>query len=92
MPMDLEEENNVFGMHEGCPEHGAEHMAECTACGEEFCAMCFPRSAVCADCAEGGGLDDDARGEDFDDVGKLDKILDDDAAASKAAGDEDESP
>ena len=92
MAMDLEEENNVFGMNEGCPEHGAEHMAECTACGEEFCAKCFPRSAVCADCVEGGGLDDDAHGEDFDDVGKLDKLLKDDAATPDPAGHEEESP
>ncbi|TAN39103.1 MAG: hypothetical protein EPN23_00560 [Verrucomicrobia bacterium] len=89
MPMDLEEENNVFGMNEGCPEHGAEHMAECTACGEEFCALCFPRSAVCADCAESSSLDDDARTEEFDDVEKIDKLLDDQEAPPGA---EEESP
>lgn len=89
MPMDLE---NVFGMNEGCPEHGAEHMAECTACGGEFCAKCFPRSAVCADCAEGGALDDDTRSGDFEDVDKLGKIIDDDAAASTAAEEAGESP
>ena len=85
MPRDMDEENNVFGMEEGCPEHGGERMLECTACGEEFCALCFPRSAVCADCAEGGGLDEDAKDENFEDVDKLDKDSDD-------ADDDEESP
>jgi hypothetical protein len=89
MAMDLEEENNVFGMHEGCPEHGVEHVAECTACGEEFCTQCFPRSTVCADCAESSGLDDDARAEEFDDVEKIDKLLGDQEVTPDA---EDESP
>ena len=89
MPLDTNEDSNVFGMDEGCPEHGSARMIECSACGGEFCALCFPRSAVCADCAEGGGLEEDARGEDFDDVTKVDKVLDEDKAASE---DEEESP
>jgi len=76
MAQNLEETNNVFGMEEGCPEHGSDHITECTACGEEFCTLCHPRSSVCPDCAEGGSLDDEARGDDFDDVGRLDKLLD----------------
>jgi len=80
MPRDMDDENNMFGMEEGCPEHGSERMAECTACGEEFCTLCFPRSAVCADCAEGGGLDEDAKEEDYADADKLDKNLEDEDA------------
>ena len=86
MPMNLEDENNVFGMQEGCPEHGAERMVECTACGEEFCTLCFPRSAVCADCAESSGLDDAAATGEFDDEGKLDKLLGDESSTAGAAG------
>lgn len=92
MPRDMDEENNVFGMEEGCPEHGGERMVECTACGEEFCTLCFPRSAVCPDCAESSGLDEDAKGEDFDDVDKLDKVLGDEDAAGRAANDDEDSP
>ena len=92
MLRDMEEASNVFGMEEGCPEHGSERMVECTACGVEFCTLCFPRSAVCADCAEDAGLDEDARGADFDDVGKLGKVLDDEAADERAKNDDDESP
>ncbi len=92
MLRDMEETDNVFGMEEGCPEHGGEYMMECTVCGEEFCARCFARSAVCADCAESTGLEEDARGEDFDDVGKVGKVLDDEAADERAKNDDDESP
>jgi len=92
MPMDLEEANNVFGMNEGCPEHGAEHMTECTACGAESIRRRIPRSAVCADCAEGGSLDNAVGTGEFSDADKLDRLLDDDKAAPGAAGDEDENP
>jgi len=92
MPRDMDEVSNVFGMEEGCPEHGSERMIECTACGVEFCTLCFPRSAVCADCAEESGLDDEARDGDFDDVGKVGKVLDDEAADERAKNDDDESP
>lgn len=87
----MDDESNVFGMEEGCPEHGSERMIECTACGTEFCTLCFPRSAVCADCAEEANLDEDANDEDFDDVGKVGKVLDDDAG-EEGGKDDEESP
>ena len=92
MPEDMEESNNIFGLEEGCPEHGSERMIECTACGMEFCTFCFPRSVVCADCAEDSGLEEEAQGGDFDDVDKLGKVLDDEAADERAKYDIDESP
>ncbi len=93
MPRDMDDGSNVFGMEEGCPEHGGDYMLECTACGEEFCARCYPRSAVCDDCAESSGLDEEPRGADFDDVGKVGKVLDDEDAAERAKnGDDDDSP
>ena len=82
MPRDLEEETNVFGMEEGCAEHGGERMMECNACGTEFCALCYPRSPVCADCAEDADPDEDASDGDFDDVGKPGKVLDDEDTAA----------
>jgi hypothetical protein len=79
-------------MEEGCPEHGSDHMTECTACGEEFCTLCNPRTSVCPDCAEGSGLDEEARGEDFEDVGKLDKLLDENEYETRTSSGEEESP
>jgi len=93
MPQEQDDGANVFGMEEGCPEHGSDYMIECTACGEEFCTRCYPRSTVCEDCAEGSGLDEEPRGADFDDVGKVGKVLDDEAADERAkSDDDDESP
>jgi len=85
MPRDMDEETNVFGMEEGCAEHGSERMMECNACGAEFCALCFPRSVVCADCAEEATLD-----EDFDDVGKRGKVLDDEDADERGKSDDED--
>ena len=48
---------------EGCPVHGEDYMRECSVCGEEFCAQCFPGSDVCEECAaQGRDLDDDEDG------------------------------
>ena len=48
---------------DGCPVHGEDYMRECSVCGEEFCAQCFPNSDVCEECAaEGRDLDDDETG------------------------------
>lgn len=91
MPRDMDEDSNVFGMEEGCAEHGGERMLECTACGTEFCALCFPRSPVCADCAEEGDLDEDGD-EDFDDVGKVGKVLDEEERDGRGKNDDDDSP
>ena len=90
--MNIEEESNVFGMEEGCPQHGSDRMAECTVCGGEFCSRCFPRSSVCADCAEGSEVVEEARGEDVTDVSKLCKLIDVNESESQAASDEEESP
>ena len=44
----------------GCPVHGEDYMRECSVCGEEFCALCFPNSDVCEECtAQGRDLDDE---------------------------------
>ena len=60
---------------------GDEHMKECSMCGAEFCKICFPKSSVCPDCADTAEDEDDEDAEadpDFDDVKKLDDVLEDD--------------
>ncbi len=79
--MDVNDETGVYGMGQGCPTHGDEHMKECSMCGAEFCRICFPKSSVCPDCADTEDEEDDEDAEadpDFDDVKKLDDVLDDD--------------
>ena len=44
----------------GCSVHGEDYMRECSVCGMEFCAACFPHSNVCEECADQGrNLDED---------------------------------
>lgn len=80
--MAMDEETGLYGIGEGCAIHGDEHMRECSMCGAEFCTKCFPRSAVCEDCAESGGDEDDP---DFEDVSDLKEVLDDDEEADRLA-------
>ena len=82
----------MFGVEPGCPTHGDEHMRECSMCGTEFCRRCFPRSAVCPDCAD--QTDEDEEEEpDFDDVSNLGEVLEDDEEAEKRVSEsEDETP
>ena len=86
--MGVDSESNLFSMDQGCPTHGDEHMRECSMCGAEFCRLCFPRSAVCSDCADEADTDTE-EGADFDDVKNLDEVLDDDEEAEKLVSEED---
>ncbi len=53
-----EEEFSPYGAYgSGCGVHGEDFLRECTMCGIEFCAACFPNSALCSDCAAQGDLD-----------------------------------
>jgi hypothetical protein len=85
----VNEETSAFGMGQGCPVHGDEHMKECSMCGAEFCRVCFPKKAVCPECGE---QSDDEVGDnpDFDDVGKLDTVLDEEDEDEKDAKDDEE--
>ena len=88
--MTVDEETGLFGMGQGCPVHGDDHMKECSMCGAEFCRICVPRSAVCPDCADQNEDEDEEDAPDFDDVPNLDEILEDDKEAEKQI-EEDES-
>jgi len=93
MARDFEEAGNMFAMGSGCPVHGEEHMRECAACGVEFCRVCCPRSLVCPGCAEDEEEADDKGDADFEDVSKLDAMLDEEAEPLKGdVEDEEESP
>lgn len=59
MNMDEEDYNPFGGYSSGCELHGEDSLRECTLCGIEFCAACFPQSTLCSDCAAQGGLDAD---------------------------------
>jgi hypothetical protein len=83
--MSVNEESTNFGMTEGCPIHGDEHMKECTMCGAEFCRICFPKSPACPDCSEQD--EDEDEDADFDDVGNEDE---DDEEEEKEEEDDDE--
>ena len=59
--MNMEEEDigpYSGGYGSGCDIHGEDYLRECTMCGVEFCAACFPRSTLCADCAAQADLED----------------------------------
>ena len=77
MPKHRDQETSVFGMTAGCPVHGDDAMRECTMCGGEFCRVCFPRSMVCPDCAEEDEADDESADPDFEDVAKVDDVIED---------------
>ncbi len=47
-----------------CDIHGQQGLAVCALCAAEFCAMCFPGSEICPQCA--AEADDQALDEDFD--------------------------
>ena len=84
---------NLFTMGEGCPVHGEDPMRECASCGAEFCRACHPRSLVCPDCAEEGEEEEQKGDPDFEDVKKVDALLDDDPGPPTGdAEDEEESP
>lgn len=57
MNMEEEEFSPYGAFSSGCDIHGEDYLRECTMCGIEFCAACFPNSALCSDCAAQGDLD-----------------------------------
>ncbi|MDD2520696.1 MAG: hypothetical protein PHR34_07055, partial [Kiritimatiellae bacterium] len=59
MNFDDEEFSPYSGFGTGCDLHGEDFLRECTMCGIEFCAACFPNSALCPDCAAQAEFDDD---------------------------------
>ena len=63
MNMEEEEMSHYGGFGSGCELHGEDFLRECTMCGIEFCAACFPRSALCPDCAAQAELDADDEDE-----------------------------
>ena len=72
----MHEGERFFGLQEGCPSHGDEHIRECSMCGTEFCYRCYPNSHVCSECAIQVGVDDlDDVDPDFEDVDDLDALL-----------------
>lgn len=73
--MAVDEETSVYGMGQGCPTHGDEHMKECTMCGAEFCKICHPKSSVCPDCSES---DEDEDEDDIEETGDADEALEED--------------
>ncbi|MCX7818689.1 MAG: hypothetical protein N2652_05710 [Kiritimatiellae bacterium] len=63
----IEPDDDVGGP---CEVHGQQGLAVCALCAAEFCAMCFPGSEVCPQCAaeaEEPPLDEelDEEGEDL---------------------------
>lgn len=88
--MAMDDHIGVFGLEPGCPIHGDDHMRECGMCGTEFCRVCFPRSAVCPDCADQKEDDAEEEDPDFEDVKKVDDVLNEDAEADKLVSEEDE--
>jgi len=88
--MSVDEETGFFVMGQGCPIHGDEYMRECSMCGTEFCRLCYPHSAVCAECAvqnEEDYIDEDEE-PDFADVSNLDLLLDKNKFCSACEEDE----
>ena len=59
MSMEDEEYSPYGAYSSGCDIHGENFLRECTMCGIEFCAACFPNSALCSDCAAQAELLDD---------------------------------
>jgi len=90
--MALDDENTGFGLGQGCDVHGEDHMRECNMCGAEFCRRCFPRSAVCPDCAEQADEGEEKEGSDFEDVENLDEVLGKDEEAERLISESEEEP
>lgn len=59
MSFDDDDFNPFNGFHSGCELHGEDFLRECTMCGAEFCAACFPQSPLCPDCVGQMDFDDD---------------------------------
>jgi hypothetical protein len=74
--MALIESEGIFGMDQGCDLHGDDRMRECSMCGIEFCALCFPNSVMCPGCASETVEDELEDGADFEDAQNVDELLD----------------
>ena len=83
--MAVNEESNAFGMGLGCAIHGDEHMKECSMCGNEFCRICVPRSAVCPDCVEQTDDEDEKDNSDFDDIPRVGDVVEDEEKEDELA-------
>ncbi|MDD2235840.1 MAG: hypothetical protein PHP44_01810 [Kiritimatiellae bacterium] len=84
------DEENLYELYQGCPLHGEEFMRECSVCGGEYCAQCFPASGVCPNCS--AEVDDDELDEDpdFSDVDDLDTLIGEDDEAEDVIRESDE--
>jgi len=64
--VNVDDDETMYHLGEGCTVHGDAHMTECAACGAEFCTRCHPGSRTCPDCSragtDDGELDEAARG------------------------------
>jgi hypothetical protein len=85
--MAVNEESNAFGMGQGCAVHGDEHMKECSMCGAEFCRICVPRSTVCPDCVEPTDDEDEKDNSDFDDVSRVEDVVEDEEKEDESTED-----
>jgi len=74
----MEDEENLFGLYQGCPVHGEEFMKECSVCGAEFCGQCFPGASVCPSCSSQVDDEDIEDDPDFADIDNLDELIGDD--------------
>lgn len=74
---DLDENDVMFNMGEGCRLHGDEFMQDCGVCGTEFCRKCHPHPSICPDCQAAEPDEEDFApeklpyGEDEDEVDRL---------------------
>ena len=86
---DDEEYSPYGGYGSGCDIHGENYLRECTMCGIEFCAACFPQSALCPDCAAQAEIDDDEepeeKTEEEKDLALLEGFNDDEPSAEESA-------
>ena len=84
--MALIEGEGLFGMEPGCDLHGDDRMRECSLCGVEFCALCFPRSVMCPGCASEAVEDDLEEDPELNDTHGADELLDYDDMTPPASG------
>ena len=85
MNMEEEEFSTYGAFSSGCDIHGEDFLRECTMCGIEFCAACFPNSALCSDCAAQGDLDleDEPPSEEDKELLLLGDLPDDEVEATE---------
>jgi hypothetical protein len=57
--VNVDDDETMYHLGEGCTVHGDAYMTECAACGAEFCTRCTPGSRTCPDCSEAGTGEDE---------------------------------